>query len=44
MRIGVNLFPLRPRISGGLEFYVRNLLRELFELGRDDHFYYLIKP
>jgi len=42
MRIGVNLFPLRPQVAGGLEFYVRNLLPEMFELGGSDHFYYLI--
>jgi glycosyltransferase involved in cell wall biosynthesis len=42
MRIGVNLFPLRPQVAGGLEFYVRNLLPEMFDLGGSDHFYYLI--
>jgi hypothetical protein len=42
MRIGVNLFPLRPQVARGLEFYVRNLLPERFKLGGSDHFYYRI--
>jgi len=41
MRIGVNLFPLRPRIAGGHEFYVRNLLRAMLHLNAG-HFYYII--
>lgn len=40
MKIGVNLFPLRPRIAGGHEFYVRNLLQEMLRLDAG-HFYYI---
>jgi glycosyltransferase involved in cell wall biosynthesis len=40
MKIGVNIFPLRPRIAGGHEFYVRNLIDTL--LRKDDGNYYYI--
>ena len=35
MKIAVNLFPLRPQIAGGHEFYVRNLLDALKRAGVD---------
>ena len=41
MKIGVNLFPLRPQIAGGIEIIIRNLLRAMFQEGRD-HSYTLI--
>ena len=41
MKIGVNLIPLRPRIAGGHEFYVRNLLQAMFQQ-ESDHSYFLI--
>ena len=41
MKIGVNLFPLRPQIAGGLESFTRNLLKAMFEQN-SDHTYTLI--
>ena len=41
MKIAVNLFPLRPQIAGGHEFYVRNLLDALLRLDAG-HFYYIL--
>ena len=41
MKIGVNLFPLRPQIAGGLEPFARNLLKAMFEQN-SDHSYTLI--
>ena len=41
MKIGVNLFPLRPQIAGGLEPFNKNLLKAMFELNCD-HTYTLI--
>jgi len=41
MKIGVNIFPLRPRIAGGHEFYVRNLVQAMLRLDAG-HFYYII--
>ncbi len=41
MKIGVNLFPLRPQITGGHEIYVRNLLRAMFQQA-PDHTYFII--
>ena len=40
MRIGINLLGLRPNISGGIEFYIRNLLVSLFKV--DTFNYYFI--
>jgi len=41
MKIGVNLFPLRPQIAGGIEIIIRNLLKAMFEMN-SDHTYTLI--
>jgi glycosyltransferase involved in cell wall biosynthesis len=41
MKIGVNLFPLRPQTAGGHEIYVRNLLRAMFQQA-PDHSYFII--
>ena len=41
MKIGVNLFPLRPQTSGGIEIIIRNLLGAMFQQDRD-HSYTLI--
>jgi len=41
MKIGVNIFPLRPRIAGGHEFYVRNLLQAMLRLDAG-HFFSII--
>jgi len=41
MKIGVNLVPLRPQISGGIEIIIRNLLGAMFQQDRD-HSYTLI--
>ena len=41
MKIGVNLFPLRPQIAGGIEIIIRNLLGAMFQQDRD-HSYTLI--
>ena len=39
MRIGINLLALRPNVSGGIEFYIRNLLESLSEIGtKHDYF------
>ena len=38
MRIGVNLIPLRSGQMGGLEFYVRRLLRQLLMCDRRNHY------
>jgi len=38
MRIGINLLALNPKISGGMEFYLRNLLDSLFEIDRSNQF------
>jgi|SRR5882724_4040395 len=38
MRIGVNLIPLRSGQMGGLEFYVRRLLRQLLRCDRRNHY------
>src|SRR5215831_16165381 len=39
MRIGINLIPLRPGQMGGLEFYVRSLLKHLLAYdGRNTYF------
>jgi glycosyltransferase involved in cell wall biosynthesis len=38
MRIGVNLIPLRSGQMGGLEFYVRRLLRQLLRHDRRHHY------
>jgi glycosyltransferase involved in cell wall biosynthesis len=38
MRIGVNLIPLRSGQMGGLEFYVRRLLRQLLKRDRHNHY------
>jgi glycosyltransferase involved in cell wall biosynthesis len=38
MRIGVNLIPLRSGQMGGLEFYVRRLLRQLLKCDRCNHY------
>jgi glycosyltransferase involved in cell wall biosynthesis len=38
MRIGVNLIPLRSGQMGGLEFYVRRLLRQLLKCDRRNHY------
>ena len=35
MRIGVNLLPLRPKVMGGAEIYVRDLVTEI--LATDEH-------
>ena len=32
MRIGINLLAIRPMVSGGIEFYLRNLLESLFRV------------
>jgi glycosyltransferase involved in cell wall biosynthesis len=39
MRIGVNLIPLQPGQMGGLEFYVRRLLRQLLMRDRRNHYF-----
>ena len=36
MRIGVNLLPLRPRVMGGAETYLRDLLTEILATGEHD--------
>jgi len=41
MKIGVNLFPLRPQIAGGLESFNRNLLKAMFQQN-SNHSYTLI--
>jgi glycosyltransferase involved in cell wall biosynthesis len=38
MRIGINLLALYPNISGGIEFYIRNLLDVLFEIDRSNEY------
>jgi glycosyltransferase involved in cell wall biosynthesis len=38
MRIGINLLALNPKVSGGMEFYLRNLLESLFEIDRSNQF------
>lgn len=41
MKIGVNLFPLRPQTAGGHEIYVRNLLQAMFRQA-PDHSYFIV--
>jgi glycosyltransferase involved in cell wall biosynthesis len=36
MRIGVNLLPLRPRVMGGAEMYLRDLITEIIATGRHE--------
>ncbi len=36
MRIGVNLLPLRPRVMGGAEIYLRDLVAEILATGEHD--------
>jgi glycosyltransferase involved in cell wall biosynthesis len=38
-RIGINLLALLPRVSGGIEFYVRNLLTALGRLDTTNQYY-----
>jgi glycosyltransferase involved in cell wall biosynthesis len=38
MRIGINLLALNPKVSGGMEFYLRNLLDSLFEIDMSNQF------
>ncbi len=44
MKIGVNIFPLRPRIAGGHEFYVQNLLQAMLRIDAGHHFYVITAP
>jgi hypothetical protein len=36
MRIGINLLPLRPRVMGGAEIYLRDLVTEILATGEHD--------
>ena len=38
MRIGINLLALYPMVSGGVEFYIRNLLDALFKIDRSNEY------
>jgi len=38
MRIGINLLALYPTVSGGMEFYLRNLLDSLFEIDKSNQY------
>ncbi len=40
MRIGINLLGLLPNVSGGIEFYVRNLLLALTEIDTFNQYYF----
>ena len=44
MKIGVNIYPLRPRIAGGLEFYVRNLVQAMLRLDAGHSYYIITAP
>ena len=39
MKIGINLLALLPNMSGGIEFYVRNLFASLSKLDSENHYY-----
>jgi len=39
MRIGINLLALHPTVSGGMEFYIRNLLDALFEIDKFNQYF-----
>jgi len=38
LRIGINLLALYPMVSGGMEFYIRNLLDALFKIDRSNQY------
>ena len=39
MRIGINLLAVLPRFSGGIEFYIRNLLIALADIDTENQYY-----
>lgn len=39
MRIGIDLLPLKPRVSGGIEFYIRNLLKAISKIDEENEYY-----
>jgi glycosyltransferase involved in cell wall biosynthesis len=39
MRIGINLLAIRPMLSGGIEFYLRNMLDSLFRIDSSNQYF-----
>jgi len=42
MKIGINLLALLPGVSGGIEFYIRNLLASLAQIDKENHYYLFV--